>query len=180
MLSLVIGLLTLVLVLNSLLLILMVLVQLPKKEAGLGMAFGAATADALFGAGSGTVLTRWTKYATGSFLALALLLSVLRNHEHRSSGRYIADQLARQAQAAAIPSATTSTGAAPVAPNLVLPGATNLALPPATTNMAPAVTTNVAPAPATSQPPEVPAPVVPNPVDGVVPPAGTPAPQPTP
>lgn len=180
MLSLVIGLLTLLLVLNSVLLILMVLVQLPKKEAGLGMAFGAATADALFGAGSGTVLTRWTKYATGGFLALSLLLSVLRNHEHRSSGRYIADRLERQAQSASLPSAATSTGALPVVPNLALPGTTNVAIPAAITNQVPAVVTNIAPAPATAQPPAVPAPATPNPVDGVVPPSTTPAPQPTP
>jgi len=38
------GLLTFVLVVNCLLLILLVLVQLPKKDAGAGMAFGAGTA----------------------------------------------------------------------------------------------------------------------------------------
>ena len=48
-----IGILTFILVINSGLLILLVLVQLPKKDAGAGMAFGAGTADALFGAGSG-------------------------------------------------------------------------------------------------------------------------------
>jgi preprotein translocase subunit SecG len=153
--SLVIGLLTLVLVLTSLLLILMILVQLPKKEAGLGMAFGDATATALFGAGSGTVLTRWTKYATGIFLALSLVLSVLRNHEHRASARNIADQLARQPQPAAMAPGTTSTGASPAAPVLTLPPAPNLA-PPVTTSAPP-----VAPA--------LPPPV--NPVDDVVPPA---------
>ena len=54
------GLLTFVIVLNALLLILLVLVQLPKKDAGAGMAFGAGTADALFGAGSGNALTKIT------------------------------------------------------------------------------------------------------------------------
>ena len=49
------------LVLNCLLLILLVLVQLPKKDAGAGMAFGGGAADALFGAGSGNVLTKITK-----------------------------------------------------------------------------------------------------------------------
>ena len=38
----VVGILTVLLVLNCLLLILLVLVQLPKKDAGAGMAFGAA------------------------------------------------------------------------------------------------------------------------------------------
>ena len=36
----------------SLFLILLVLVQLPKKEAGLGQAFGSGATDALFGSGS--------------------------------------------------------------------------------------------------------------------------------
>ena len=159
--SLVIGLLTLVMVLVSLLLILMILVQLPKKEAGLGMAFGGATADALFGAGSGTVLTRWTKYAAGIFLFLSLFLSVMRNHEHRSSARAIAEQLARQPQppaAASAAPAVPSTDASSTAPVLTLPPATNLAVP--------------ATGPEPSAAPVVPAvPPVANPADEVVPPA---------
>ena len=50
------------LIVDCLLLGLLVLVQLPKKEAGVGMAFGGGAADALFGAGSGTALTKLTKY----------------------------------------------------------------------------------------------------------------------
>lgn len=117
MISLVIGLLTLALVLNSLLLILMVLVQLPKKEAGLGMAFGGATADALFGAGSGTVLSQWTKYAAGAFLVLSLGLSVLRNHEHRASSRGIVNQLGGQTPAAAVTSPLAMTNVVTQAPD---------------------------------------------------------------
>ena len=49
----IIGFLTVVLVLDSLILVLLVLVQLPKKEAGIGQAFGGGATDALFGAGSG-------------------------------------------------------------------------------------------------------------------------------
>jgi len=56
-----IGLLTVVMVLDCLVLILLVLIQLPKKEAGMGLAFGGAATDALFGAGSGNVLTKITK-----------------------------------------------------------------------------------------------------------------------
>ena len=43
----VIVILTALLVLNCLLLILLVLIQLPKKDAGAGMAFGGGAADAL-------------------------------------------------------------------------------------------------------------------------------------
>src|SRR5881397_2389236 len=69
--------LTILLVLDCLLLTLLVLIQLPKKEAGMGTAFGGAATDALFGAGSGNALTKLTKYATGIFFILALGLAFL-------------------------------------------------------------------------------------------------------
>jgi len=74
----IIGLLTAAIVVDCILLILLVIVQLPKKEAGAGMAFGGGTADALFGAGSGTVLSKITKYAIGIMFGLALLIAVLQ------------------------------------------------------------------------------------------------------
>jgi preprotein translocase subunit SecG len=77
--SFVVGLLTFVLVLNCILLILLVLVQLPKKDAGAGMAFGGGTADALFGAGSGNALTKITKYTAVAFLVLSLFLGMLQS-----------------------------------------------------------------------------------------------------
>src|SRR5436190_5141279 len=82
----IIGFLTLVLVLDCVILILLVLIQLPKKEAGAGMAFGGSATDALFGAGSGTVLTKITKYAAAAFFIMALGLSVLQSSYHRRSG----------------------------------------------------------------------------------------------
>src|SRR5437764_8591174 len=72
-----IGLLTVLMVLTCILLILLVLIQLPKKEAGAGLAFGGGTTDALFGAGSGTVLTKITKYAAIGFFLLAIIVSML-------------------------------------------------------------------------------------------------------
>lgn len=80
----IIGFLTVVLVLDSLFLILLVLVQLPKKEAGLGQAFGASATDALFGAGSGNALTKMTKYSTGIFFSLTLIIYLMYNHQARS------------------------------------------------------------------------------------------------
>src|SRR5215831_18844812 len=76
--SIVIGLLTFVMVVTCLLLILLVLIQLPKKEASAGLAFGGGATDALFGAGSGNVLTKITKYAAGIFFGLALLIGILQ------------------------------------------------------------------------------------------------------
>ena len=73
----VILLLTFVLVLTCLFLCLLVLVQLPKKEAGLGQAFGSGATDALFGPGSGNMLTKLTKWAAGIFFVLTLLVWIL-------------------------------------------------------------------------------------------------------
>jgi preprotein translocase subunit SecG len=74
------GLLTVLLVLDCLFLILLVLIQLPKKEAGAGLAFGGGATDALFGAGSGNALTKITKYATVAFFVLLILISVIQSN----------------------------------------------------------------------------------------------------
>jgi preprotein translocase subunit SecG len=79
------GVLTVLLVGNCVLLILLVLVQLPKKDAGAGIAFGGGAADALFGAGSGNVLTKITKWATGIFFAMSLILGLVDQSAHRSN-----------------------------------------------------------------------------------------------
>jgi protein translocase SecG subunit len=76
------GILTVLLALNCVLLILLVLVQLPKKDAGAGMAFGGGAADALFGAGSGNALTKITKWATGIFFAMSLILGMVQEAAH--------------------------------------------------------------------------------------------------
>src|SRR3974390_310438 len=80
-----IGLLTVVMVLNCLVLMFLVLIQLPKKEAGAGLAFGGSASDALFGAGSGNVLTKITKYAAGGFFVLAVVLSFLQQQSASST-----------------------------------------------------------------------------------------------
>src|SRR5256885_8078473 len=86
--SIVIGLFTFVLVLDCLLLILLVLIQLPKKDAGAGMAFGGGATDALFGAGSGNVLTKLTKWCAGIFFGLAIALTVMGSYQTSgTSGR---------------------------------------------------------------------------------------------
>jgi preprotein translocase subunit SecG len=69
--------LTAVLVLDCIFIVLLVLVQLPKKEAGMGQAFGGAATDALFGAGSGNVLTKATKWAAAIFFILAIALTLM-------------------------------------------------------------------------------------------------------
>src|SRR5882672_553789 len=85
-----IGLLTVIMVLDCLVLIFLVLIQLPKKEAGAGLAFGGAATDALFGAGSGTVLTKVPKYAATAFFIVVILLSVIQHKFHvRANGAFL-------------------------------------------------------------------------------------------
>lgn len=78
------GILTAFIVINCLILILLVLIQLPKKDAGVGLAFGGGTADALFGAGSGNALTKITKWAIILFFALALILGYVEEKLYTS------------------------------------------------------------------------------------------------
>ena len=140
----VIGLLTFVMFLDCLVLILLVLIQLPKKEAGAGLAFGAGATDALFGAGSGTVLTKITKYAAGMFFVLAIILSLLRSNYY---GRNVSTFQQNLGQ---VPAAPAGAPQRPSAPAPLTPAISTNAL---TTNApplsAPAESTNV-PAPATS------------------------------
>jgi preprotein translocase subunit SecG len=96
--SFIVGVLTFFLVVNCVLLILLILIQLPKKDAGAGMAFGGAAADALFGAGSGNVLTKVTKYSTIIFFGLALVLGYLQNRVHNQGGVLEFEKQLRQKQ----------------------------------------------------------------------------------
>jgi preprotein translocase subunit SecG len=112
-----IGLLTFVLVLNCIVLILLVLMQLPKKDAGAGLAFGGGATDALFGAGSGNVLTKATKYCAIIFFVLAVFIGVLQTKYHDRSTLALKEAL--EAQPAALPdtpAATAPEGTAPIAP----------------------------------------------------------------
>jgi len=111
------GILTVLLVINCILLILLVLVQLPKKDAGAGMAFGGGAADALFGAGSGNVLTKITKWATGIFFAMALLLGILNQSVYHSSSSAL--DLIEKNQSRPLPAAqpgTTTPATTPTTP----------------------------------------------------------------
>ena len=75
--------LTAFLVATSVLLILLVLIQLPKKEAGIGQAFGGGATDALFGAGSGNALMKLTGGLWGVFLVLVLAVWLVGNRVAR-------------------------------------------------------------------------------------------------
>ena len=124
--SFIVGILTVLLVLNCLLLILLVLIQLPKKDAGVGMAFGGGAADALFGAGSGNALTKITKYATGIFFIMALVLSYWESSLHKSSSASEFEKQVQQKQMQtpiSAPQPVTSPASQPVTPTASQPAA---------------------------------------------------------
>ncbi len=156
----IIGLLTLVLVLDCLFLTLLIMVQLPKKEAGLGQAFGGAATDALFGAGSGNALTKMTKYATAIFLVLTLLISILNTHSKGNPSKLQENlqKIAKQASApmggGAATAATTSTNTSAVTPE---EPSTNLLSTNALPKAPSATPGNVTPAPTSTATPAAPA-----------------------
>jgi preprotein translocase subunit SecG len=116
--NIVIFLLSTLLVLTCLFLVLLVLVQLPKKEAGAGMAFGAGMGDMILGAGSGNVLTKITKYAAAVFLGAALLLALAVAHRahQEDSGVSRAMQAAASQPAPAPAAPAAPAGFQPLAP----------------------------------------------------------------
>ena len=116
------GILTVFLVINCALLVLLILVQLPKKDAGAGLAFGGGAADALFGAGSGNVLTKITKWATVVFFVLALILGYMQDKLHKTNSTVEFEKQLQQKQSQ-MPMSATPTASQPVAPSASQPAA---------------------------------------------------------
>ncbi|HSU53515.1 MAG TPA: preprotein translocase subunit SecG [Candidatus Dormibacteraeota bacterium] len=144
-----IALLTVGMVFDCIILVLLVLIQLPKKEAGAGLAFGGGATDALFGAGSGTVLTKITKYAAGIFFGLAIVLSIMQSYYHGRNASQFQQSLSKGAVRSSMPAAPAPAPASPAtAPSPAVPlTATNDALIkfPEATNV-PAAPANATPA----------------------------------
>jgi protein translocase SecG subunit len=125
-----IGFLTFILVMNCLFLMLLILIQLPKKDAGAGIAFGGAATDALFGAGSGNALTQMTKYSASLFVVLSIGLSMLNMHAAKQGSRRLEQEINKQVS-------TTSR----IAPGLSTSNLLNRTAPVATTTPTPAPAT---------------------------------------
>jgi preprotein translocase subunit SecG len=146
-----IGLFTVILVLDCAALILLVLIQLPKKDAGVGLAFGGGATDALFGAGSGNVLTKITKYAATAFFVLSLVLSIMQRSYHtRTTSAFEKDLLKPAASSAVSPTALPPTATKPAA----APGTNATTIIPSRvedTNLPAAVPSSPAPAAAPKQ-----------------------------
>lgn len=135
------------LILNCIILVFLVLMQLPKKEAGAGLAFGAAASDALFGAGSGNFLTKATKYCAGIFFALAIILSMLETAKARQPGSTFLKKVQEEQTAPTTPPQPANQPASGSQP-MTAPGTNGLLMPQVESNPAPTLTvpTNGAPA----------------------------------
>jgi len=134
-------------VIDCIILVFLVLMQLPKKEAGAGLAFGGAATDALFGAGSGNFLTKATKYCAVIFFALAILLSVIESRRAHSPGSEFMEKVRQhQNDQPLLAPAPAKNAAATSATNVVN---TNLLLPPPSQGQTAPIEapTNAAPAP---------------------------------
>src|SRR5579871_5677809 len=122
--------LTVIMILDCVVLCFLVLMQLPKKEAGAGLAFGGAATDALFGAGSGNFLTKATKYSAAIFFALAIALSLLESaRAHRPGSDFM--KKVQEQQAAPPPTAAppAKTPASPGSQPMSTSGTNGLLLP---------------------------------------------------
>ena|ERR1051326_1044936 len=162
--SLIIGFFTFILVMNCLFLILLVLIQLPKKEAGAGIAFGGAATDALFGPGSGNALTKMTKYSATFFVGLSILLSVLNMQAAKQSTRRLEQEISKQASTPparvtpALPSsnataqAAVSAATSAVQQTIPTTAATNSLITTATNQASATITTSTSAAPAVATP----------------------------
>jgi len=139
--SFIVAILTVFLVINCALLILLILIQLPKKDAGAGMAFGGAAADALFGAGSGNVLTKVTKYSTIVFFGLALVLGYLQNRVHNQGSVLEFEKQMQQKQQTQMPVSAPQPVTPPVSQPVAAPKNDLLSLPLSAPTNAPAAPT---------------------------------------
>jgi preprotein translocase subunit SecG len=160
--SFLVGLLIVVEVVCALLLVLLILLQRAKDE-GLGMAFGNAMGESLFGAQAATILTKATIYLAIVFMVDTVVLDRLYSRVATRSSSGIMDRLSEPA-AAPIP---FDQPAAPAAEPAVAPAAPAADAPAFVPNSAPVVPAAeqpvvpaAAPAPAPAAPvtPAVPAP----------------------
>ncbi len=120
--SFLIGVLTFLLIVNCAVLVLLVLIQLPKKDAGAGLAFGGGAADALFGAGSGNALTKITKYSAIIFFVLALAIGMMQDRAHLGNTAAFEKQLQQiQTQTPATPPPAAQPPAVPKNDLLAVP-----------------------------------------------------------
>ena len=129
-----------VMFLDCVLLVFLILLQLPKKEAGAGMAFGGAATDALFGAGSGNALTTITRYSATVFFSVALAMAWIGSHRAKPTDDLLEKRLTAPGATAPATPGPSSTGSG----TMNFPSATNAGAAPAAAPAAPAPATPAA------------------------------------
>lgn len=69
-------------------LILLILMQKPSANSGMGAALGGGAAESAFGGEASNVLVRWTVYGIIAFFMITLMLSLgqIYKHHHSSQG----------------------------------------------------------------------------------------------
>ncbi|MGA2554896.1 MAG: preprotein translocase subunit SecG [Verrucomicrobiota bacterium] len=140
--------LSVILFLDCVVLIFLILLQLPKKEAGAGTAFGGAATDALFGAGSGNALTTITKYSAGIFFGVALIMALITTHHRPTGGGAFVDALTQSSPAPGQPATlATASNRIDLMPSLAGPAASNSTAPASASNSAVPAPKPTAPAP---------------------------------
>ena len=73
-------------------LVLLILMQKPSANAGMGAALGGGAAESAFGGEASNVLTRWTVYGIVAFFIITLFLTLAQvyQHHHSSDARELA------------------------------------------------------------------------------------------
>ena len=66
-------------------LILLILMQKPSANSGMGAALGGGAAESAFGGEAPKVLTRWTVYGISSYFLLTLALSIAQIYRYHQS-----------------------------------------------------------------------------------------------
>lgn len=127
-----IGLLTVLVVINAVLLIGIILIQQSKVGGGLG-AMGGGMTESVFGTGAGNILTKGTVILASIFLVVTLMLAILTGHRNRASS--IVDAASDASSVKADVTATPVEPATPAAPAAATPATPAPA--PATTPAAP-------------------------------------------
>lgn len=152
-----IVLLTIVEVICAVLLILLVLLQRSKDE-GLGMAFGNAMGESLFGAQATTILTKGTVILAVVFMLNTIVLDRMSSRGSRNRSGSIMDNVTGNA---ALPPPMEAAPVAPAAPEAAVPAPESVPAP--AFNLQPVVVPTLpdTPAPAATEPVAVPAPAAP-------------------
>ncbi|MDR2735278.1 MAG: preprotein translocase subunit SecG [Puniceicoccales bacterium] len=89
--------LTLALVLVSMFIVMIILMQRPNEETGLGATLGEGSVTAVFGGDAVNVLARWTKWCVGFFYLAAFLLAMIymaREHKPGKADEIIPKKMA--------------------------------------------------------------------------------------